>query len=352
MKENYVPPRNFTENSIAKIWREVLGIDRIGIHDNFFDLGGHSLLAVKLLSQLGNFYNLDIKTRWLFESPTIAQFAKHIRSRSFSNEGEKATWSNLVKLQPSDGKRPVFFVPGGAGGEQDMLRCIPLLRRLGDKYSFYGLLSQDNRVLGSVEEIAKEYLKEVRTVHPDGPYVLIGECISGVVAYEMAQQLRAQGQNVALLALLDTVRVTKRRYFNFQRHYYLQRLTVHWNHLQEFNLGEKIVYSLQAAKAVVSAKFFLDGKRGKKNSQKISTTGYDYDTTLLRYRPREYQARMTLILSETIYNRQPDGGWANLVPAGVDVYRVNAPHNTYLTDHVDFTATLLRECLECAEGDI
>jgi thioesterase domain-containing protein len=167
----------------------------------------------------------------------------------------------------------------------------------------------------------------------------------------MAQQLLAQGHSVALLALLDTVRIAKRRYFDFQRNYYLKRLTVHWSHLQRCDLRKKMVYSLKVAKAVVSAKFSLDRNRVKNNKQEGSTSGYEYDAARLRYWPREYHARMTLILSETIYNRQRDGGWANLVRAGVDVYRVKAPHNTYLTDHVDYTAAQLRECLEKAERE-
>jgi hypothetical protein len=76
-----------------------------------------------------------------------------------------------------------------------------------------------------------------------------------------------------------------------------------------------------------------------------------YTTTVLRYFPRQYHARMTIILSEDVYSRQPDGGWADLVPAGVDVHMANALHNTYLTDHVDYTAAQLRECLEKAERE-
>jgi amino acid adenylation domain-containing protein len=351
LKEIYVAPRNSTENKIATIWREALGIDKIGIYDNFFDFGGHSLLALKILKQLGEFYKLDFKTRWLFESPTVAQLAERLRKSNFSRSDKNSTWSHLVELQLNEGNRPVFFVPGGAGGEEDLLRCAPLLRRIGSRYSIYGLLSLNVRGVGSVEKIAKEYLNEVRAVQPEGPYFLIGECLSGMVAYEMAQQLFARGHSVALLALLDHARVTRRRYFNFQRDYYLERLTFHWNHLQQFDLWKRLIYPLIAAKKAFSAKFSLGRNRIKKNKQEGSTSGYGYDTARLRYRPRKYHARMTLILSETIYDRQPDGGWANLVRAGLDVYKVNAPHNTYLTDHVDYTAAQLRECLAKAERD-
>ena len=338
LNESYVPPRNFTESTIKKIWESALGVEKIGIHDNFFDLGGHSLLAVKVLSQLSGFYKLDLKPRCLFESPTIAQLAERIRSGNFSNAREHSRWDHLVALQPTDGQRPVFFVPGGAGGEEDLLRCAPLLRRIGSGYSIYALLSWNCRGAATVEKIAEEYLKEVRTVQPEGPYFLIGECISGIVAYEMAQQLIAQGQQIASITLLDTIRPTKRRYFSFQRSYYLKRLSTHRKHLQTLALREKMSYSLQMAKAMICR----NGNRIRDNNL---AGGYDYDKVLMSYLPRKYDFRMNLILSSDIYERRCDGGWADLVPAGINIVRSNARHVTYCTDHVDHTAAHLRECL-------
>ena len=342
---SYVPPQNFTENTIKKIWQSALGVEKIGIHDNFFDLGGHSLLSVKVLSQLSEFYKLDFKPRCLFESPTIAQLAERIRNGNISNGRENSRWAHLVEFQPTDGKRAVFFVPGGAGGEQDLLRCAPLLRRIGSGDSIYALLSWNLRGAATVEKIAEDYLKEVRTVQPEGPYFLIGECISGIVAYEMAQQLIAQGQRVASLTLLDTVRPTKRRYFSFQRSYYLKRLSAHRKHLQLLALREKMSYSLQMAKAVVFAMICRNGNRVKDNNL---GGGCDYDKILMSYSPQKYDFRMNLILSNDIYDRRRDGGWADLVPAGINIVRSNALHVTYCTDDVDHTAAHLRECLATA----
>ena len=295
------------------------------------------------------FYKLEIETRWLFESPTIAQFATRMRNMTVSNRAENLASSNLVKLDQGDGKRPVFFVPGGAGGEQDMLRCVPLLRRIGSNYSFFALLNQNNRSFGTVEKIAKAYLKEVRAVQPEGPYFLIGECVSGIVAYEMAQQLLARGQKVALLALLDTVRVSKRRYFSFQRNYYSKRVVEHWNQIKQFTLKNSIIYVLQIVKASVSASLSRYGNPAMRNTKEIGPNQHEYAATLLRYCPRQYHARMSLILSENTYDRKAEGGWSDLLPVGLEVYRAHGHHSTYLNDHVDATAAVLRECLEKAE---
>ena len=332
LPQAYVPPQNFTESTITKIWQSVLGIEKIGVNDNFFDLGGHSLLAVNVVSQLNEFYKLDFKPRCLFESPTIAQLAERIRNGNLSNGHENSRWLYLVELQPMDGKRPVFFVPGGAGGEEDLLRCAPLLRRIGSGYSIYGLLGWDLRGATTVAKIAEEYLKEVRTVQPEGPYFLIGECISGIIAYEMAQQLIAQGQRVGSLTLLDTIRPTKRRYFSFQRSYYLKRLSAHRKHLQLLALREKMSYSLKVAKAVVFATICRNGNRVKKYNL---GAGYDYDKILMSYSPQKYDFPMNLILSNDIYERRRDGGWADLVPAGINIVRSNGTHETYYTDYVD-----------------
>ena len=342
LNDSYVPPQNFTENTIKKIWQSALGIEKIGIHDNFFDLGGHSLLSIKVLSQLSEFYKLDLKPRWLFESPTIAQLAERIRNGNISNGRENSRWAHLVEFQPTDGEHAVFFVPGGAGGEQDLLRCAPLLRRIGSGYSIYALLSWNLRGAATVEKIAEDYLKEVRTVQPEGPYFLIGECISGIVVYEMAQQLIAQGQRVASLTLIDTVRPAKRRYLKFQRNYYLKRLRAHRQHLQSLAMRKKVSYALRIAETVVFAMICRNGNRLKDDGL---AGGYDYDQILMSYTPRRYHFRMNLILSSDIYDRRPDGGWADLVPAGIDIVRSEARHVTYCTDHVDHTAAHLRECL-------
>ena len=161
----------------------------------------------------------------------------------------------------------------------------------------------------------------------------------------MAQQLIAQGQRVASLTLLDTVRPTKRRYFSFQRSYYLKRLSVHRKHLQLLALREKMSYSLQMAKAVVFAMICRNGSRVKDNNL---GGGYDYDKILMSYSPQRDDFRMNLILSKDIYDRRRDGGWADLVPAGINIVRSNALHGTYCTDDVDHTAAHLRECIPTA----
>jgi len=167
----------------------------------------------------------------------------------------------------------------------------------------------------------------------------------------MAQQLLAQGQKVALLALLDTVRATKRRYFNFARSYYLKRMAMHWSQLKSFPLHKKIAYVSRIAKKLFFPPLSGNGNSSLENAKGLGPSQYEYAATLLGYSPRQYHGRMTIILSDSIYNRSQDGGWAELVPLGVDAYRATADHDHYLKDQVDHTAELLRQCLEKAERE-
>src|SRR5713101_7462066 len=192
-------PRTPTEKLLAEIWRDVLGVADIGIHENFFDLGGHSLLAVRLFAQVEKRFGRRWPLATLFRAPTIAQFGATIE-KEWSPK-----WSSLVAIK-RNGSKPPFFCVHGLGG--NVLEFSDLARRLDDDQPFYGLQSQglDGKrpLLSSVEDMAAHYLKEMRELQPVGPYFIGGRSLGGTIAFEMACQLSAQDKEVGLLALLDT----------------------------------------------------------------------------------------------------------------------------------------------------
>ena len=185
---------------LSRIWQEVLGKKQIGIRDNFFDLGGHSLLAARLMHKIGQELGKTLPLAMLFESPTIEQLAD-----ALSQDGWSRYWSSLVPIQPS-GSQPPFFCVHGVGGNVIGLR--ELGQCMGPDYPFYGLQSQGldgtRPCHKTIEEMALHYIHEIRSVQPNGPYFLGGFSFGGLVAYEMAQQLRAGGEEVGLLVLFDT----------------------------------------------------------------------------------------------------------------------------------------------------
>ena len=193
LDNTFVAPRDQLELQLTKIWEKILGFRPIGIRDNFFALGGHSLLAVRLVAQIEQMTGRDLSLSGLFQAPTVAQLAALLRQ-----EGWSTPWLLLVPIQPGGSKPPLFCVHGGSG----------LAHYLGTDQPYYGLQPHGldgRRVPTTVEAMAVDYLKEIRTLQPEGPYCLGGYSYGGVVAFEMAQQLCQQGQKVALLVLLDPI---------------------------------------------------------------------------------------------------------------------------------------------------
>ena len=202
LTEGLATPRDAVELKLTEIWESVLDVHPIGIEDKFFDLGGHSLLAVKLIAQIEKVFGRRLRVATVFQAPTIEQLAGVIREEI--QEGSALTGSSLVEIQ-SLGTRPPLFLVHGAGGGM-FWGYVNLSRHLGTDQPVYGLKSRglDGREeLSTIQEMAAQYVADVRAFQPHGPYHLGGYCFGGNVALEMARLLQEQGQSVALLALLN-----------------------------------------------------------------------------------------------------------------------------------------------------
>jgi amino acid adenylation domain-containing protein len=197
--KEFIPPRNILEGQLAVLWEEVLEVRPIGVRDSFFDIGGHSLLAVRLMSRIQQWFGQDLPLSVLFQCPTIEQLAR-VMSEQFDSDSA----SPLVALQPNGSKRPFFCVHPATG---NIFGYIRLAHHLGIDRPFFGL--QDPKLFGegsvdaAIADIASSYIKAIREVQPEGPYLLGGWSFGGLAAFEMAQQLRKQGQQTALLVIID-----------------------------------------------------------------------------------------------------------------------------------------------------
>ncbi len=194
----FVAPRDEWERGLATIWEEVLETRPIGAGDNFFDLGGHSLLAVRLMARIQQRFGQDLPLSILFQGATLEHLAGVLRRRTGT-----APRSALVEIQAA-GVQPPLFCVHPVGG--NVLCYAELSRRLGVDQPLYGLqaLDPDGGAPPRLEDMAARYVAEVRRVQPEGPYLLAGWSMGGVVAFEMAQQLRREGRKVALVTLIDT----------------------------------------------------------------------------------------------------------------------------------------------------
>ncbi|QFS52514.1 type I polyketide synthase [Nostoc sphaeroides] len=200
LRNTYVSPVDDLERNIAKIWQDLLGIEKVGIYDNFFEIGGHSLLAVNLLAEIQKLHGQKLPLSTFIERGTIDYLAQILRQQSVTS-----SWSPLVEIQKYGDKTP-FFCIHPIGG--NVLCYVELARCLGTNQPFYGLqapgLDGETKPLTQIEEMAAYYLEALRVVQPHGPYFLGGWSFGGIVAFEMAQQLQQKGQQVAQLILIDS----------------------------------------------------------------------------------------------------------------------------------------------------
>ena len=182
----------------------MLGVEHVGLDDDFFALGGHSLIGVRLFAKIKKTYQVDLELAVLFEARTVRQLAVVIRKAQQPAAAEEKTWSALVPIQPNGSRIPLFFIHAVGG---DVLFYEQLAKALGPDQPFYAfkspLVSQAEIHETSIEELASIYVKELRAFFPQGPYLLGGASLGGHIAFEMSRQLSAQGLEPGLLVLID-----------------------------------------------------------------------------------------------------------------------------------------------------
>ncbi|MDN7736819.1 MULTISPECIES: non-ribosomal peptide synthetase [Burkholderia] len=194
----YEAPQGDTEQTIAALWAELLGVERVGRHDNFFALGGHSLLATRMLARLRESFGHDVSIRTLFEAPTVSQLAPRVHTAVQSD-----ALAMLLPIQTLGSKPPLFCIHPAGGFSWPY---AGLAHHLPDR-PLYGLqaraLAEADEQVESIEEMALDYVRQIRGVQPSGPYHLLGWSLGCHIAHAIATQLQLAGESVALLAMLD-----------------------------------------------------------------------------------------------------------------------------------------------------
>ncbi len=222
LETDYVAPETDIQRTLAGFWQDLLGVDQVGIRDSFFDLGGHSLIAVRLFAMVKKAWAIEFPISVLFEAPTIETCAAMIAERvgdtvlsdgasgDATAEAEARPQSRFTHLVPmhqgEGGHRTPFFLVAGMFG--NVLNLRHLAHLIGADRPFYGLQARglfgDAAPHDNLVEAATDYIAEMKQVQPEGPYLLGGFSGGGITAYEIARQLEAQGDKVALVAMLDT----------------------------------------------------------------------------------------------------------------------------------------------------
>ena len=357
--DTFVAPRDEIENNLKEIWQWVLGVRPIGIRDNFFELGGHSLLAVRLFAHIEKFFGKSLPLSALFHAPTIEKLATEIRQ-----EGLSFKWSYLVPVQPHGSKPPFFCVHPHDG---DAFRFWNLAVSLGTDQPFYGLrakiLKGNQSFHHRIEDMATAYVEEIRTVQPNGPYFVGGHCFGGIVAVEMAQQLLARGEEVAIVALIfsHAPGYPKRKpKSNFLRNMFYDAFMKIDGFLMMFPLIEPTKRLSYIKKIIVYNNKIYMNKLKKMFYQLYSPYGDSYlvdqekrvsslGDQISAYVPKIYPGRLTLFRTqkESLKDYESEEwGWGDLAVDGVEVLKVPGyPSNQDFKPRLRVLSEKLKTCL-------
>ncbi len=376
-EENYIEKREelTVKEKVLHVWSEIFGNDDIGETDNFYDMGGHSVLATQLLSRINETFNLEIGMGALLMEPTPANSLalveeqlprkKPTEVQSPSSPKEKVLPMMFPVQKGDPEKKPLFMVAGMYFNrydheseeegqrkyEEDYFRYFStLVKNIGTSQPIYGFRPKgiflNEKPHKNVKAMAESYITEMKKIQPEGPYLIGGECIGGIITYEMAMQLQGQGEEVKHLILIDTfyprakamfrdaIRVTLWRFkdefitpLKNKEKSFINRLLTVINHLQLF--------------------LFPIGKK-QKNLKQVQYSNVAYMYRLMSYSLKLYDKKnITLLVNqEWSDDISPTLNWKKKHILNVNLITVPGTHVSCLTDYGHITGKHIRDIID------
>ena len=361
------------ERGLVDIWRELLRVQQIGIHDDFFDLGGDSLLAVRMFQRAQKLTGINLPLATLLTAPTIARQAAAYRAAGakepeiFLPSGSPAEpahdpWAPLVPIQPGGSKAPLFCVHAVGG---NVLNYVPLAKALDEDQPFYGLqaigLDGITPPIDSLTAMATRYVAEIRKLRPHGPYFLAGGSMGGMIAYEMAQQLRAAGEKIALLALFDTYGPENRQ-FEIKQDDPLSLMGRRWRaRLQRASgldirgkaamFANAIGWRMRRAGDILRVRWSRARGTALPHELRYREVERIHEQAYLAYKPKPYEGSIVLFRAaeqcEGI-NASRTLGWEGVVTGGIEIVDLPGGHDSLIEQPL--LVENLRKVLERAQA--
>jgi thioesterase domain-containing protein len=340
--------RTLLEEKLRHLWQRLFDRVDVGLKDNFFDLGGHSLLATRLSSELEKLVVRRIPLAAIFQAPTVSQLARMLTDKSWA-----PPWSSLVPLQPHGSRPAVFFVHGWGG---EVFVFTRLAKLLGADQPVYGVRAEEwdgqRPRHQQVEEMVAHYADEIQSLQPQGPYILCGWSLGGLIAYELGQQLVARGGSVQTVVLLDPNPqiLPWPVFFQYKVPYLLRRLQHHMKQLMTLNVGSWVEFlrgRLQAFKKMVGpqiAELVPDKNVDVKNERSATNDDY-YKKLFTTYRPRPGSFPIALFVAK---DSAPHiaSVWRYFARGKFTVVNLDASHSDLLDpNNIERVADALRRCL-------
>jgi len=348
----FVAPRTDLEARMAEIWASELGVEKVGVADDFFALGGYSLVAARIFNRIDEAFGVRLPLTVLFEAPTIEKLTARVIAAGL--EGGFPPITAITKT----GEGPPLFCIANA----DAFIYADLARRLWGVLPVYGLHPQGLVAPEGpgieIKALAARYLELIREVQPDGPYRLAGKCSSGHIAFEIAGTLRREGEEIDLLVLIDTpgpwaasdrLRLSGRKIRRFARH-----MVDHFRNLAGLPPAERTAYLVNGLRRLRLRLSGAEAAPGDDAGLGALPRDRAYWTALkrarVRYEPEEYDGSMVMFLTPEEMRRPGSGfgeRWARYASRGAKVHRIDCVHSEMLHEpHVGEIAEKIISHLE------
>ena len=338
-------------DQLIPIWERVLQRSPIGVHDNFFDLGGDSLLAVNLFFEIEQAFGREMPPVMIYQAPTIAALAAELELPSASR------LPALVLLKPGNNEPPIFIAHGLGGSVIDFYQ---LVKYIDSPQPIYGMQARGidgvDEPFDRIEDLAQFYLDAIKKIQPHGPYYLVGYSLGGLVTLEMAQRLTQGGEQVALLALLESYPYSKFLAFG-QRLRLLARVAKHRAHtLRRLPFRDAVSYiMLPSRRRFYFARIINSNGNGNSRSelpnagvvsptmQRARDTAY---LALSRYQPSYYAGKIKFVRAGllTDFPKDPVAVWAKLVEK-IECETVPGDHLGIVGTHFDALGSVISKYL-------
>ena len=345
--ETIDPPATHTEEVLAEIWGELLGLHQVGVNENFFDLGGDSLRASILMAQMEAKFGRKLPLAVLFQNNTIKKMAE-----LFAAEDAERSHTTLITLQPLGRKSPVYFLPPIDG---ELLVLYDLVGNMGTDHPLFGLqgvvYGDSPEKLTTVDQIAAKCVREIRVIQPKGPYYLAGYSFGGHIALEMGRQLMALGEQAPFVALLDTFPPGPKRNTTF-----FKRVMIHLRNMQKFKrLQDFDTYFSGGMRRILFRSIRHRPARAIANQFgvplkfQISAA----QLALSAYKPLPYPGKVVLFICnqrEWYVNWDPMSTWKDFIAGGLEIREVPGNHDNLIKN--PFVRELARQLLECLDRDL
>lgn len=319
---------------IDRIWKDILRNENITDSDNFFDLGGNSLLAVEMMALISEKLDIDIQLSVLLESKNLEDFKNSVLEKSTPsvNKNERSelvphlnkVFQSLVTIKTQGELNPIFCFHGVGGNVLNYISLLPALKKQRSLFAFQSIgLDGESEPLLSIEEMALHYYRELKLVKPDGPYILAGGSMGGLIALEVARRLQAAGDEVEMLVMFDTFGP------NFELSSYSSNRKVSF-------IGRIVKGVFRRIKLKINlAQVYIRRNLGLKIPIKPLLVEIEHKNyqAIWKYKPGPYKGDMILIrsnLEKTGWYSDKDLGWKGIIEGNIEKYYIDGKHESFI----------------------